>query len=152
MRGFELPREGFPVSLFDQTVDLRGDQSLVLTQNLGVIVNSLTPGPAERIVKDQCICKINKGLKGINEHHVMIQSVVAEDNNGRLITAVADKFLDLKISKRLYIFYRFCKLSLLNRSHFLYIVFIFLATKQVSCTNQIRWHQTRIYCVNFVLS
>lgn len=51
MRGFELPGEGFPVSLFDQTVDLRGDQSLVLTQNLGVIVNSLTPGPAERIVK-----------------------------------------------------------------------------------------------------
>lgn len=92
MRGFELPGEGFPVPLFDQTVDLRGDQSLVLTQNLGVIVNSLTPGPAERIVKDQCICKINKGLKGINEHHVMIQSVVADDNNGRLITAVADKF------------------------------------------------------------
>lgn len=55
MRGFELPGEGFPVSLFDQTVDLRGDQSLVLTQNLGVIVNSLTPGPAERIVEDQCM-------------------------------------------------------------------------------------------------
>lgn len=97
MRSFELPGEGFPVSLFDQTVDLRGDQSLVLTQNLGVIVNSLIPGPAERIVKDQCICKINKGL---TEHHVMIQTVVAEDNNGRLIIAVADKFLDLKISKR----------------------------------------------------